>query len=625
MAEAEQKFYWSDQAPRPESVLSLLKITACKISDLEKLSVNKNDVIIATSDEVSNASSLKKQDCRWLIWKQPDEKIDPTLLAHANLIGVIDENCSDDTIFMILRGAQQKSSNDASESLKRILEIGRALASEKDIDTLFGLILSNARSLTNSDGASIYTRDSQDNKIFLRYWQNSSIGDAAAPQKIPVGDDSAAGYVARIGETLSIDDAYKIPDNAPYKFNPASDKKIGYHTQSMLTLPMKNKDNEVVGVLQLINRKKIADAELKSDEDCQKYVLPYDEGNSQIAEALAGQAGVALENSILHADIENLFEGFIRASVHAIESRDPTTAGHSFRVAEFTERLAKAVDHTDEHDLTDTTFTKDELREIRYASLLHDFGKVGVKEDVLVKAKKLYPYQMEEVQQRIKLARVSVQRKAFAQMVALHDDKKITGNDRAKKRQQLDIWLAEQLANLDQYLNIVVTANEPAVSHSEVSDDLEKVINFRFPDENDEPIALLNEFEFADLSLSKGSLNNDERKEIESHVSHTFDFLSLIPWTKNLANLPSIAYGHHEKLDGSGYPQGLSANEISVGARMMTISDIYDALTAMDRPYKKALPVERALDILGYEAREGKVDAGLLDIFIQSKAFELIT
>ena len=193
------------------------------------------------------------------------------------------------------------------------------------------------------------------------------------------------------------------------------------------------------------------------------------------------------------------------------------------------------------------------------------------------------------------------------------------------KRQQLELWLADQLASLDQYLQIVVTANEPAVSHAEVSSDLEKVINFRFPDENDEPVALLSEFEFADLSLARGSLNNDERKEIESHVSHTFDFLSLIPWTKNLANLPGIAYGHHEKLDGSGYPRGLSASEISIGARMMTISDIYDALTAMDRPYKKALPVERALDILGYEAKEGKVDAGLLDIFIQSKAFATIS
>jgi len=624
MSASETILYWSQNITVPTSVLARLNISATLFSEPKGLDIRQNDILVVTLEEATSALKNDKLQGRWLLWKEADTAIDKNLLDCPNLVGVIDSHCSDDTVFMVLRGLLQQPGADSADSLKRILEVGRALASEKDLDTLFDLILTHARSLTNSDGASIYTRD-DDGKIFLRYWQNASIGHAAAPQKIPVGDDSAAGCVARNGETLDIPDAYAIPDNAPYKFNPASDQKICYHTQSILTVPMKNKADEVVGVLQLINRKKDPQARLKTEKDCHRCVMPFDESDRQVAEALAGQAGVALENSILYADIEKLFEGFIRASVHAIESRDPTTAGHSFRVAEFTERLARAVDHTDQFNLKDTSFTKDELREIRYASLLHDFGKVGVKEDVLVKAKKLYPYQMEEVQQRIKLARVSVQRKAFAQMVALHDNKKLSSKERTSKRQQLELWLADQLARLDQYLQIVVTANEPAVSHAEVSSDLEKVINFRFPDENDEPIALLNEFEFADLSLVKGSLNNDERREIESHVSHTFDFLSLIPWTKNLANLPGIAYGHHEKLDGSGYPRGLSASEISIGARMMTISDIYDALTAMDRPYKKALPVERALDILGYEAKEGKIDTGLLDIFIQSKAFAPIT
>jgi len=624
MSASETILYWSQKIPVPTSVLARLNISATLFSELKGLNICQNDVLVVSLEEATSALKKNKIPARWLLWNETDTAVDKYLLNWPNLVGVIDNHCSDDVVFMVLRGLLQQPGGDSADSLKRILEVGRALASEKDLDTLFDLILSHARSLTNSDGASIYTRD-DDGKIFLRYWQNASIGHAAAPQKIPVGDDSAAGCVARNGETLDIPDAYAIPENSPYKFNPASDQKICYHTQSILTVPMKNKADEVVGVLQLINRKKDPQARLKTEKDCHRCVMPFDESDRQVAEALAGQAGVALENSILYADIEKLFEGFIRASVHAIESRDPTTAGHSFRVAEFTERLARAVDHTDLHNLKEISFTKDELREIRYASLLHDFGKVGVKEDVLVKAKKLYPYQMEEVQQRIKLARVSVQRKAFAQMVALHDNQKLSSKDRTSKRQQLELWLANQLTSLDQYLQIVVTANEPAVSHAEVSSDLEKVINFRFPNENDEPVALLNEFEFADLSLAKGSLNSDERKEIESHVSHTFDFLSLIPWTKNLANLPGIAYGHHEKLDGSGYPRGLAASEISIGARMMTISDIYDALTAMDRPYKKALPVERALDILGYEAKEGKIDTGLLDIFIQSRAFAPIT
>jgi GAF domain-containing protein len=256
------------------------------------------------------------------------------------------------------------------------LEIGRALASEKDLDRLLDLVLTQARRLIGADGASIYTRDKA-GKLYFRLLQNASTQSTSKAQMTLVGDYSVAGYVARTGETVNVDDAYQITEDAPYSFNPASDKSLNYRTRSMLTLPLTNKANEVVGVLQLINRKRDYETPLRAPEDFEKKVLPFDKPSVALAQALAGQAGVALENSILYEDIEKLFEGFIRASVQAIEARDPTTAGHSFRVAEFTERLAKATDRSDIHSMSGIQFSKDQLQEIRYAALLHDFGKVG--------------------------------------------------------------------------------------------------------------------------------------------------------------------------------------------------------------------------------------------------------
>jgi 3',5'-cyclic-nucleotide phosphodiesterase len=375
-----------------------------------------------------------------------------------------------------------------------------------------------------------------------------------------------------------------------------------------------------VGVLQLINRKDRSAALLRTPEDVEAHVLSFDGHDQLVAAALAGQAGVALENSMLYADIERLFEGFIRASVQAIEARDPTTAGHSERVADFTERLAVAVDRADQHGLRDIRFSRDELRELRYASLLHDFGKVGVREYVLVKAKKLQPHQLDLVQQRFRYARASLERRAYRMLLALHD-RQLSPEQFAVERTAIERQLARERGQLDRYLQVVLTANEPSVLPGDVSSELKALTEFLFPGEEGENLPLLHDFEFADLSLPKGSLNSEEREEIESHVTHTYAFLSLIPWTRNLANLPNIAYAHHEKLDGTGYPRRLPLPQIPVQSRMMTISDIYDALTAPDRPYKRSLPAEKALDILGAEAKSGKIDDVLYRVFVESRAW----
>lgn len=558
-----------------------------------------------------------------VLWFRPSEHADPDVLEHAAIAGVLRPDSQPEAVYTVLQAAFRllavAGSEDAARMLEEVLEIGRALASEKELDSLLSLILTHARSLTGADGASIYTRD-RDGVLYFRLWQNASTTATASAQKTLVGEYSIAGYVARSGESVLLDDAYAIPESAPYKFNPASDRAIGYYTKSLLTLPLTNKGGEVVGVLQLINRKDRPEVLLHTREDVTDHVQSFDARSRQLAQALAGQAGVAIENSLLYADIEHLFEGFIKASVQAIESRDPTTAGHSFRVADFTERLAMAVDRSGDAGLRDLRFSREQLREIRYAALLHDFGKVGVREDVLVKAKKLHPHQLELLKQRFKYARLSVSHQAYRQLLDVFEDVEHDPEEFRLRRNVIEQAVTAEHQRLEQYLHTVLRANEPTVLHASAPQELRDVQAYRFPD-GDGGMSLLHDFEFADLTLPKGSLTARERVEIESHVTHTFEFLSLIPWTRDLARLPEIAYAHHEKLDGSGYPRGLGVADIPVPARMMTISDIYDALTAPDRPYKLAVSVERALDILGSEARANKIDAALLRVFIESGAY----
>lgn len=558
-----------------------------------------------------------------VLWLRPGEHADPDVLEHAAIVGVLRPDSQPEAAFTVLQAAFRllavQSTENVARMLEDVLEIGRALASEKDLDTLLSLILTHARSLTGADGSSIYTRD-RDGVLYFRLWQNASTSATASAQKTLVGEYSIAGYVARSGENVLLDDAYAIPESAPYKFNPASDRAIGYRTKSLLTVPLTNKSDEVVGVLQLINRKDRPDVLLRSPEDVAAHVLSFDERSRQLAQALAGQAGVAIENSMLYADIERLFEGFIKASVQAIESRDPTTAGHSFRVADFTERLAIAVDRSGDAGLRDLCFSRDQLREIRYAALLHDFGKVGVREDVLVKAKKLHPHQLELLTQRFRFARLSVSHQAYRKLLNLFEEVEHDPEEFRARRKELEQAVMVEHQRLEQYLHTVLRANEPTVLHASAPQELREVQAYSYPD-GEGGMPLLQDFEFAELTLPKGSLTAQERIEIESHVTHTFEFLSLIPWTRDLARLPEYAYVHHEKLDGSGYPRGLTQDKIPVPARMMTISDIYDALTAPDRPYKLAVNTERALDILGAEARANKIDSNLLRVFIESGAY----
>jgi HD-GYP domain-containing protein (c-di-GMP phosphodiesterase class II) len=351
------------------------------------------------------------------------------------------------------------------------------------------------------------------------------------------------------------------------------------------------------------------------------YVIPFSKDIEPTVLSLASQAAVSLENNLLYQEIETLFEGFVKASVQAIESRDPTTSGHSNRVAIYTVSLAKVVDRVDDGTYAKTHFTAEHLKEIRYASLLHDFGKVGVREHVLVKAKKLYPDKMDLVKLRFDYIRKGM----LYALLKERFEALLNGGreDYLLKKTEFDRKESEYIAEIERFLQNIIAANEPSVLAEEPARILGE-IHGKPPFEEPGGVAIpfLTDDEYIKLSIKKGSLDEAERKEIESHVTHTYLFLKTIPWTKEMRNIPTIAYGHHEKLDGDGYPRKIQSPEIPVQTRMMTVSDIYDALTASDRPYKRAVPAQKALDILNDEVKEKKLDPDLVKIFIEAKIWE---
>jgi len=512
-----------------------------------------------------------------------------------------------------------------SREIGELTRIGVALGTERDIKTLLDLILTQARRITQSDAGSLYLVEINqhgDKRLRFRLAQTYSKPEAPfVEHTIPVDRGSLAGYCAVTGDPLVIDDAYFLPPDVEYTINRSFDERYGYRSKSMLVIPMKDHKDEIIGVLQLINRKRNLDAILATPVDVEKQVVPYSKRTVEMVTALAGQAAVAIENGRLYEDIEKLFEGFVLAAVHAIEQRDPTTYGHSGRVAGMTVGLAEVVDRAGDGPYRGLKFSREQLKEIRYAALLHDFGKVGVREQVLIKAKKLYPSDLSLVRHRHAFIRRTAEREFWRKRAEFLEQNGKNGYDSFSK--ELEAAHQQELKELDQFLEIVLQANEPTILHDEGSfEELKAWAQRNYLGLDGAAEAFLSPDEMRFLTIRKGSLDDAERHEIESHVSHTYQFLQRIPWTRELQQIPLIAYGHHEKMDGRGYPRRVTADAIPIQTRMMTISDIYDALTAQDRPYKRAVSIDRAIDILTTEVKAGQLDADLFKLFIDGKVFQ---
>jgi len=525
------------------------------------------------------------------------------------------------------RSEVQRARHEAAartRELGELTRIGMALATERDYNTLLDLILTQARQITGSDAGSLYvveTHEAEARRLRFKMSQNHSRPDMPLVEfTMPIDHSSISGYVAATGEPLVIDDTYFLPPDVEYTFNRSIDEKYGYRTKSMMTIPMKDHKDEVIGVLQLVNRKRDYGAELAGPADVEAQVIPYTRRNVEIVAALAGQAAVSIENSQLYESIERLFEGFVKAAVTAIEQRDPTTFGHSGRVAAMTVGLAEAADRTTAGPYRDLRFTREQVRQIRYAGLLHDFGKVGVREQVLVKAKKLYAPDLALIKQRYAFILRSAEREFEA---ARANYLERCGQDGYAEFLAARKAAHEQrITELNRFMELIAQSNEPTVLPEGSFEELLRYAQVSYQDLDGKEQPYLTDDETRFLTIRKGSLDEHERLEIESHVTHTYRFLMQIPWTKELQDIPAIAYGHHEKLDGSGYPRRVRGQDIPIQTRMMTIADIFDALTASDRPYKRAVPLPRALDILTQEVKAGMLDPNLFELFVEAKAYE---
>ena len=316
----------------------------------------------------------------------------------------------------------------------------------------------------------------------------------------------------------------------------------------------------------------------------------------------------------LKEDIEKLFEGFVQASVTAIEARDPSTSGHSSRVADLTVALGEAVNATPTGPYGAVHFTEQQLKEVRYAGLLHDFGKVGVREEVLVKAKKLQPDRLDRILERLYQRDLEI---VLELMTRAWDE------GAPKDAAPFHALLQARRAESRRLVELVQRCNEPTVLPLEIAEQMDELESLEFVHHGGEAQRIFEPGDIAALRIPKGSLSEEEREEINSHVTHTFRFLRQIPWTGGLKDLPEIAYAHHERLNGRGYPRGLVSEQIPVQSKLMAIADVYDALVASDRPYKAAVSVPKSLQILEDEAKAGLLDAEALRIFMDAKIFEL--
>ncbi|WP_019615684.1 HD family phosphohydrolase [Psychromonas ossibalaenae] len=512
---------------------------------------------------------------------------------------------------------------DKSINLNRLADIGIALSAEKNLTALLIRILTEGRKLACCDAASLFLLDNQDSKnskLILKLTQNASIDFHFEEQCFPLNDSSISGYVATHGRELNIDDVYDLKDK-PYQFNSIFDDATGYRCRSLLALPIQNHHGEVIGILQFINRTRQPDIRLSSHKITRENVIAFDDNICPQLRALASQSAIAIENRRLIESIHGLFKGFVQASVTAIEQRDPTTSGHSFRVADLCLALAKSLQQAALPQYQKQLLDEKKLRQLKYAALLHDFGKVGVREAVLTKAKKLTVHQLDVIKYRIRLAQQTLLRQRAESELQLFQQQGCRNSNRHLRQQE---QIQQQIVQLEQFWQDILKANEPTILPESLSSNLEQIHAYHAPNDHGILTPLINHEELLALSIPKGSLSLDEMTEIRSHVTHTENFLRQIPWTQELQDIPDIAAAHHEKIDGSGYPRGLTTNQIPLPSQIMTVCDIYDALTASDRPYKHAVPNELAFKILHNEAEKQQLNGDLVKLFIDTKVYLVI-
>ena len=520
---------------------------------------------------------------------------------------------------------------DLIRRLEQLNEIGAALSQEKDIDHLLEKILLAAKTITRAAGGTLYVLEPSDEGPRLRFaiMRNESLGIAmggTTGNPIPFypvhlyGKDGTpnnqmvAAYAALTGKTVNIADAY-TEEGFDFSGTRNFDKKTGYRSKAFLTVPMKNHEGEIIGVLQLINSK----------DSATNDVGPFSHSDQRLAESLASQAAIALTNRHLINQLEELFESFIELINTAIDEKSPYTGGHCQRVPVLTMMLADAVNETSEGPLRNFSMSDKDRYELKIAGLLHDCGKVTTPVHVVDKATKL-----ETIFDRINLVdtRFEVLKRDLEIAASKHKIELLRqpGLDEVAAREslaQIDQASRDGLRQLDSDREFLRHCN---VGGEVMSPELRERVNrigtgYKWIDVSGGTADFLTQDEIRNLTIARGTLTSEERETINHHIVATIRMLEALPWPKHLRNVPEYAGGHHERMDGKGYPRGLKREQMSVQARVMGIADIFEALTAKDRPYKRGKTLSESLNILGNSKLNGHIDPDLFDIFVRKKIY----
>jgi len=514
---------------------------------------------------------------------------------------------TDSTVGLRLSDFAPSAEDDLVQRLEQLNTIGVSLSGETDINRLLETILTAAKSITRADGGTLYRVTEEQTLRFeilrtssLKSYLGGTTGNPIPFYPVPLYKDdkpnhnNVSAYVALTGKTVNIADAYTA-EGFDFSGTRAFDSKTGYRSKSFLTVPMRNHQNESIGVLQLINAQDRRTGE----------IVPFSPSDQRLAESLASQAAIALTNRMLINQLEELFESFITLINTAIDEKSPYTGGHCQRVPMLTMMLAEAVNETKAGPLADFNMSDKDRYELKIAGLLHDCGKVTTPVHVVDKATKL-----ETLFDRIQLidTRFEVM-KRDAEIEHL-------------RKNLTDKQLRDRMRQLEEDRRFLQLCN---IGGERMSDDdvgqVKRIAKYRWRDVSGHEADFLTEDEVRNLTIRAGTLTDDERKVINHHIVATIKMLEALPWPKHLTKVPEYAGGHHERMDGKGYPRGLKREQMSVQARCMGIADIFEALTAKDRPYKKGKTLSESLEILGRMKLNHHVDPDLFDVFVRRKVY----
>jgi HD-GYP domain-containing protein (c-di-GMP phosphodiesterase class II) len=508
------------------------------------------------------------------------------------------------------------------EKVGKLFKIGAALSAERDLPRLLQMIVEEACICTNADGVTLYLMSSDQKKLNFEIVQNTSLnikmggasGNPITWQPVPLylNDNTrnramVSAHVALTGGVVNIDDVYNVR-GFDFSGTRTFDANTGYRSKSMLVLPLRNHDNDIIGVLQLIN----------CISPVTHEVVSFSEEDQELAVSLASQAAVAITNARLIRDLEQLFESFIQVIASAIDEKSHYTAGHIARVAELTMLLANVVNRIDYGKYAKVQFDQNQLKELRIAAWMHDVGKITIPEHIVDKSTKLQTIfdRINHIQLKFELLKQTLKLDLLSwklDQLECHGDK-----------QRLNVKEQEYystLRQLDSDLEFVKTCNSGKQCLSE--EDRQRLLQIaakKIRLDNLE-MMLLSGNEIENLAITQGTLTDRERDIINNHAAVTLKMLRQLSYPHKIEKIPEIAGAHHEKPDGSGYPQGLSGEQLGLQSKILALADVFEALTARDRPYKKATSLSESIQIMQNMAEHNHIDSDLFKIFVQERVY----